>query len=58
MDANTLLVTMDKCMRSTDTINLVIASKNPLPQWLSIDEAKEHVARGRVGVGVGVQRRR
>jgi xylulose-5-phosphate/fructose-6-phosphate phosphoketolase len=45
-DANTLLVTMDKCMRDTDVINLVIASKNPLPQWLSIDEAKEHVARG------------
>jgi xylulose-5-phosphate/fructose-6-phosphate phosphoketolase len=45
-DANTLLVTMDKCMRDTDVINLVIASKNPLPQWLSIDEAKDHVAQG------------
>ena len=45
-DANTLLVTMDKCLRSTDVINLVIATKHPLPQWLSIDEAKEHVARG------------
>jgi xylulose-5-phosphate/fructose-6-phosphate phosphoketolase len=45
-DANSLLVTMDKCLRSTDVINLIIASKHPLPQWLSIDEAKEHVARG------------
>jgi xylulose-5-phosphate/fructose-6-phosphate phosphoketolase len=27
-------------------INLIVASKHPLPQYLSIDEAKEHVARG------------
>ena len=31
------------CLQSTRTINLVIASKHPLPQWLSIDEAREHV---------------
>jgi xylulose-5-phosphate/fructose-6-phosphate phosphoketolase len=45
-DANTMLVTMDKCMRSTDVINLIIASKHPLPQWLNMDQAKEHVAKG------------
>ena len=45
-DANTLLVTMRECLESTDSINLVIASKHPLPQWLSMDEAKEHMACG------------
>ena len=45
-DANTLVATMDKCLDSTRTINLVIATKHPLPQWLSMDEAKEHVEKG------------
>jgi xylulose-5-phosphate/fructose-6-phosphate phosphoketolase len=45
-DANTLLATMEKVHQSTRTINLVIASKHPLPQWLSMDEAREHVERG------------
>jgi xylulose-5-phosphate/fructose-6-phosphate phosphoketolase len=45
-DANTLLATFERVLQSTRTINLVIASKHPLPQWLSIDEAREHVARG------------
>ena len=57
-DANTLLATMDDCLRGDELINLVIASKHPLPQWLSMDEADEHVARGRLGLGVGQQRRR
>ncbi|MDX6675445.1 MAG: xylulose-5-phosphate/fructose-6-phosphate phosphoketolase, partial [Solirubrobacteraceae bacterium] len=45
-DANTLLATMDRVHQSTRTINLVIASKHPLPQWLSMDEAREHVEKG------------
>ncbi len=45
-DANTLLATMETCLGARRCINLVIASKHPLPQWLSIDEAKEHVKRG------------
>ena len=45
-DANTLLVTMEQCLAATDQINLVIASKHPLPQWLDMEQAKEHVARG------------
>src|SRR3954468_1047452 len=45
-DANALLVTMEKCLRSTDVINLIVASEHPLPQYMSIDEAKDHVARG------------
>ncbi len=48
-DANCLLHTMDECLRVTDTINLVIAGKQPMPQWLSLDEAREHC---RVGASV------
>jgi xylulose-5-phosphate/fructose-6-phosphate phosphoketolase len=45
-DANTLLWTMNECLSSTDRINLVIASKHPLPQWLSMDDAIAHCERG------------
>ena len=45
-DANTLLSTMAHCLESTGYVNLVIASKHPLPQWLSMDEAIEHCRRG------------
>ncbi len=45
-DANTLLVTMDHCLRTRDTVNVVVAGKNPEPQWLSMDEAIAHCARG------------
>jgi len=45
-DANTLVATMANVLESTNTINLVIASKHPLPQWLSMDEAKDHVEKG------------
>ena len=45
-DANTLLATMAECLDSTGRINLVIASKHPLPQWLAMDEAREHVRKG------------
>jgi len=45
-DANTLLATFEQVLQSKRTINLVIASKHPLPQWLTVDEAREHVERG------------
>jgi xylulose-5-phosphate/fructose-6-phosphate phosphoketolase len=45
-DANTLLATVETCLQAKRCINLVIASKHPLPQWLSMDEAREHVERG------------
>jgi xylulose-5-phosphate/fructose-6-phosphate phosphoketolase len=48
-DANTLLVTGDHCLRSKNNINLIVAGKQPAPQWLSIDEAVAHCA---VGLGV------
>lgn len=41
-DANTLVSTLDHCLRSVGYINLVIATKQPLPQWLSMPEASAH----------------
>jgi xylulose-5-phosphate/fructose-6-phosphate phosphoketolase len=45
-DSNTLLATMAECLESTGRINLVIASKHPLPTWLGVEDAIEHVRRG------------
>lgn len=45
-DANTLLSTMDHCLKTKDYINVVIASKHPRPQWLSIKEAETHCTKG------------
>jgi xylulose-5-phosphate/fructose-6-phosphate phosphoketolase len=45
-DANTLLSTYDHCLRSVDYVNVVVAGKQPAPQWLTMDEAIEHCTRG------------
>jgi xylulose-5-phosphate/fructose-6-phosphate phosphoketolase len=45
-DANTLLSTMDHCLRSRDKVNVVVAGKQPGPQWLGIEEAVAHCVRG------------
>jgi len=45
-DANCLLSTIDHCMTSLDKINLVIASKQPMPQWLTAAEAADHCRDG------------
>jgi xylulose-5-phosphate/fructose-6-phosphate phosphoketolase len=45
-DANTLLSTYDHCLRSVDYVNVVVAGKQPAPQWLTMDEAVEHCTRG------------
>ncbi|MFN3865962.1 MAG: phosphoketolase [Demequina sp.] len=45
-DANTLLSTYDHCLRSRDYVNVVIAGKQPQPQWLTMDQAIDHCTRG------------
>ena len=45
-DANTLLSTYDHCLRSVDYVNVVVAGKQPAPQWLTMEEAIEHCTRG------------
>jgi xylulose-5-phosphate/fructose-6-phosphate phosphoketolase len=45
-DANTLLSTMDHCLRSRQYVNVVVAGKQPQLDWLDADAAAEHCARG------------
>ena len=48
-DANTLLSVADHCLRSHNYINLIVAGKQPAPQWLPMEEAISHCT---AGVGV------
>jgi xylulose-5-phosphate/fructose-6-phosphate phosphoketolase len=45
-DANCLLSVIDHCLRSRHYVNVVVAGKHPLPQWLSIDAAVSHCTQG------------
>ena len=45
-DANCLLAITDRCLKSRDNINVVVAGKQETPQWLTVEEAVEHCARG------------
>ncbi|WP_327152420.1 phosphoketolase family protein [Nocardia sp. NBC_01329] len=45
-DANTLLSVYDHCLRSRHYVNVVVAGKQPQPDWLSANEAALHCARG------------
>ncbi|MBQ0904598.1 phosphoketolase [Micromonospora sp. U21] len=45
-DANTLLATMDHCLRSRHYINVVVAGKQSAPNWLTMTEAIQHTRRG------------
>jgi xylulose-5-phosphate/fructose-6-phosphate phosphoketolase len=45
-DANTLLSITDHCLRSRNYVNVVIAGKQPSPQWLSMDSAIQHCSAG------------
>jgi xylulose-5-phosphate/fructose-6-phosphate phosphoketolase len=45
-DANCLLSVANHCFRSRSYINLIVIDKQPQLQWLTMDEAVEHCARG------------
>jgi xylulose-5-phosphate/fructose-6-phosphate phosphoketolase len=45
-DANCLLSVFDHCLRSRHYVNVVVAGKHALPQWLSMDEAVIHCTQG------------
>ncbi len=45
-DANCLLSCFNHCIKSKDYINVIIASKHPRPQWLSMEEAVIHCTQG------------
>ena len=45
-DANTLLAVTDQCLRSRNCVNVVVAGKQPSPQWLTMDQAIKHCTAG------------
>ena len=45
-DANTLLSVADHCLRSRDYVNVIVAGKQPAPQWLDMQNAAAHCAKG------------
>lgn len=45
-DANCLLSVADHCLRSRNYVNLIVIDKQPQLQWLSMEQAIEHCARG------------
>src|ERR1035438_1145905 len=45
-DANTLLWIADHCLRTYDRINVIVAGKQPAPQWLTMQQAATHCDAG------------
>ena len=45
-DANTLLSVTDHCLRSRNYVNVVVAGKQPAPQWLDMNAAIKHCTAG------------
>jgi xylulose-5-phosphate/fructose-6-phosphate phosphoketolase len=45
-DANTLLYVTDKCLRSRNLVNVIVAGKQLAPQWLDMDTAVKHSTAG------------
>jgi xylulose-5-phosphate/fructose-6-phosphate phosphoketolase len=45
-DANTLLSVTDHCLRSRNYVNVIVAGKQPNPQWLTMEQAIRHCTMG------------
>lgn len=45
-DANCLLSTFDHCIRSRNFVNVIVSSKHPRPQWLTMEQAIRHCTQG------------
>jgi len=45
-DANTLLSVTDHCLRSRNYVNVIVAGKQPAPQWLDMEAAVRHCTEG------------
>ena len=48
-DANCLLSCFDHCIKSRDYVNVLVTSKHPRPQWLTMEQAVKHCTQG-VGI--------
>jgi xylulose-5-phosphate/fructose-6-phosphate phosphoketolase len=45
-DANSLLWTTKKCLESRNLVNVIVAGKTTMPQWLTMTEAEQHCSAG------------
>ena len=45
-DTNTLLTVTDHCLRSRHYVNVIVAGKQPSPQWLDMESAVKHCTAG------------
>ena len=45
-DANCLLSCFDHCIRSKNYVNVIVASKHPRQQWLTMEQAVKHCTQG------------
>ena len=45
-DANCLLSCADHCAKSRNYVNVIVASKHPRPQWLTMEQAVKHCTQG------------
>ncbi|MGM9525580.1 MAG: phosphoketolase [Peptococcaceae bacterium] len=45
-DTNCLLSCFDHCIRSRNYINVMVTSKHPRPQWLTMEQAVKHCTQG------------
>jgi xylulose-5-phosphate/fructose-6-phosphate phosphoketolase len=45
-DANCLLHVTDRCLRSRNLVNVIVAGKQPSPQWLTMEQAVKHCEAG------------
>ena len=45
-DANCLLSVTDHCLKSRNYVNVIVAGKQPAPQWLTMDQAVKHCEAG------------
>jgi len=45
-DANCLLHVTDRCLKSRNLVNVIVAGKQPAPQWLTMEQAIKHCEAG------------
>ena len=57
-DANCLLSVTDHCLRSRNYVNVIVAGKQPAPQWLTMDAGGQALRRGLGHLAMGEQRSR
>lgn len=45
-DTNCLLSCFDHCLKTRDYVNVLVTSKHPRPQWLTMEQAVKHCTQG------------